>query len=1857
MKSAFLLIFLVFFTASTLAEQWYIFEDFDSNQCLAKWKPANINGSSQVIMVKQALSLKWQGDRDGVELKYFPATPIDITSWQKIRVYASIDTNNSDGKLNLWLHDGGKGSFVTGTNISQTNIEFNLEDAKKQIDAQAVREFALVVNGYPNDNGTISFSKIEVFSDNEITKATLTPLPSATISASSEQKEMTAAMAMDGKMDTRWSSSSNDNEWLQIDFNTPTELVGLKLHWETAYGRNYEIETLADNGKWETASKIQYGDGGVDEIYFGLRKTRAVRFVGHKRGTGWGYSLWEIEILGKENQILANASSSANGTDALAVLDGKADTYWQSGPDNGENTTLELTFPHKFGIGGLQINWAQQNSPACKIEALAEDSDQWQIIMNKKAGVNNTEDLFFSAVNTKKLRLVFEAEPVRISDIQIKGTSEAWTPVRHFEMLAQRLPDGMFPGWLRREQAFWTVTGLSGSFNESLLDEYGKVESGLRNFSVTPALIIDGKLLSAKNFKLTQSLADDWAPIPSVKWQGNDISLNITANTIEPDTTIVLYTLKNTSKKARDISLLLAARPLQINPPWQFGGYSSIKQANWQDNENTLILNDTQALRLYPKPSFQSLYSQKPTADSIDIIECLTDKKSDGNSVSSPEGIISAGARYNYHLAGGETKTILAIYPNTDKTNISVSGSYEEFFSSEMKKSLKYWRQLTGDWDINIPDKKLANLIRSNLAYLLINADGPATQPGSRNYNNSWIRDGAISATAMMRFGMLDFGKKYLQWFTGLIKDDGFIPFIVETKTGNPVGFADTWGEYDSFGEYAFLVREVTEITDDNSIAQMSWPKLKAAMKYMENLRNQRLTEQYKGTEYEGILPQSNSHEGYFPAKHSYWDDFFALKGLQDAQTIALRLGYKDDAVWLNGFEKELRKSLFESMEKVRQRDNLKTLPACAELGDFDPTSTSIGIMIADERDNLPEDALEATYDKYMQDCIQRAAQPADKRSSYTPYEVRNIGAMIRMGRSADARTLLDFFVNDGVRPAAWNHLAEVVHGDLRTPSYIGDMPHTWVGAELINSIRDMLVYEDRGRLVLAAAIPDKWLDKGISVRNLQTLWGPISYNIKRDTNGKVTLKLNYTKKPPNGFAVPAGTELIVQETKMIPQALKQKQQQTCGLSFNDQAFQRNGESYFILSGEMHYFRVDADLWPKHLQMIKEAGLNTVSSYVPWSLHEQIEGEPDFSGKYGANLNLERFIKLCKKLELNLILKPGPYILAELTMHGIPKWFFEKYPATLACDFNGRPYPVKYTCLVHPDYKRKVMQWYDAVMPLIAKNQNSNGGPVIMVQVCNEAGLFQWLGGSGDYSPESLMEYRKYLENHYTDIGELNKHYGSNYSTFEDVEAPAGRAVSRADHFAYRDWESFHRDFYAEYIGWLIKEIREHNVNVPLFHNVPGWVYGRAKSMPVCLSMYHKLSRLYPDILLGVDHIPENPSYRNFHDDRLINAFTKAIQGNRGPTYIAELQAGTREACVCVYPNEMELFYKACLANGAVAMNYYMFSQGQNPPGWGIYDSSFYLQTPLNVKGEPSENYPVTKNINEFINTHGQRLCESQNKALQALAFYPPYYYREFTSPLFTGENLDEFLLADCKLDTRMVTDELLFESLGKLIAMDNQEYDAVDITNADSQLDRYKQIWMACTEQMDENTQHLLLDYVRRGGHLICFPTLPKFDLNANPCSILADGLGINSEEVKTDSDGMIRWVKTNEDIHAISYIETFNAPHGEVIASTRNGKSCGIKVKCGKGSASILGTGFIYQATAHKKAWQHLSLDMNFKGPVTCDNPMIITRTRFNKTGGGYFFMLNYHNQTLEGKISFNNKKVNLPPFSGLIVPFDNP
>ncbi len=116
---------------------------------------------------------------------------------------------------------------------------------------------------------------------------------------------------------------------------------------------------------------------------------------------------------------------------------------------------------------------------------------------------------------------------------------------------------------------------------------------------------------------------------------------------------------------------------------------------------------------------------------------------------------------------------------------------------------------------------------------------------------------------------------------------------------------------------------------------------------------------------------------------------------------------------------------------------------------------------------------------------------------NYTPYEIRVVGAFLRLEQPQKARDLLDFFLADR-RPACWNQWAEVVWRDAAAPRFIGDTPHTWVASEFINAVRSLFVHERAhdDALVLAAGIDPEWLadPEGVRIENFPTEYGHLSY-------------------------------------------------------------------------------------------------------------------------------------------------------------------------------------------------------------------------------------------------------------------------------------------------------------------------------------------------------------------------------------------------------------------------------------------------------------------------------------------------------------------------------------------------------------------------------------------------------------------------------------------------------------------------------------------------------------------------------------------------------------------------------------------
>lgn len=676
--------------------------------------------------------------------------------------------------------------------------------------------------------------------------------------------------------------------------------------------------------------------------------------------------------------------------------------------------------------------------------------------------------------------------------------------------------------------------------------------------------------------------------------------------------------------------------------------------------------------------------------------------------------------------------------------------------------------------------------------------------------------------------------------------------------------------------------------------------------------------------------------------------------------------------------------------------------------------------------------------------------------------------------------------------------------------------------------------------------------------------------------------------------------------------------------SYDGCSFRLDGKRHFVYSGEVHYFRIARGRWALHLRKLKAAGLNTVSSYVPWCWHEFKEGSFDFSGRTNPSRDLVGFIKLASSFGLNVILKPGPVILAEYLHHGLPEWLLRDYPDIILKNQHGKPSAIEAITLMHPTFLKFVKSWYRKVLPIISRYQVSNkGGCIVMLQVCNEVGILPWLAKEADFSPTATRYFRRYLK---------EKHGTNKGFSLPKINT---KARSLIDVLKIRDYQDFTRWYYGLYLSHLSKLIVDAGIDVPLYHNLPGWMFGRAAEFPENAVMYDEAPHLDPQIILGVDNIPEDVSYRNFYDDLVCNEVSYAVQGRTAPIFVAEQQAGTREDAVETYPNELELFYKASLAHGVKGMNLYMFSQGANPDRQGAFGPMFYWRTPLNNDGSATQLYPVVKKIGNLIKQNEERILNAERRATLGVTLYKPYYQTELL-------RLADLEGCGLRHNPKLASNFIYFNGLLKASQLLNIDFDMHDLELANvDELLRYKQLWAFCLDFMDEESQRKLLEYAECGGHLIVFPMLPRLDLRMRRCTILMDELAIKEEGVasfvfpKIDLLGM-------RDIHTANPITLFKrnsqltAHNSKLIATLPDGRCCGLMKRFGKGSVLVLGAGIGHEIREHIEAYKKLFLLDGIKPNAYSDNENIVVTERFGKDYA-MLFIANYHRVPKQGKVFY--------------------
>jgi len=152
--------------------------------------------------------------------------------------------------------------------------------------------------------------------------------------------------------------------------------------------------------------------------------------------------------------------------------------------------------------------------------------------------------------------------------------------------------------------------------------------------------------------------------------------------------------------------------------------------------------------------------------------------------------------------------------------------------------------------------------------------------------------------------------------------------------------------------------------------------------------------------------------------------------------------------------------------------------------------------------------------------------------------------------------------------------------------------------------------------------------------------------------------------------------------------------------------FVLNGKPFQIISGEMHYARIPRAYWRGRLRMAKAMGLNTITTYVFWNVHEPRPGVYDFSGNY----DVAQFIREAQQEGLYVILRPGPYACAEWEFGGFPAWLLKDHSTIV----RSRD----------PKFIDPASRWIKRLGQELAGLQIGNGGPILLVQVENEYGSF-----------------------------------------------------------------------------------------------------------------------------------------------------------------------------------------------------------------------------------------------------------------------------------------------------------------------------------------------------------------------------------------------------------------------------------------------------------------------------------------------------------------------------------------------------
>ena len=500
-------------------------------------------------------------------------------------------------------------------------------------------------------------------------------------------------------------------------------------------------------------------------------------------------------------------------------------------------------------------------------------------------------------------------------------------------------------------------------------------------------------------------------------------------------------------------------------------------------------------------------------------------------------------------------------------------------------------------------------------------------------------------------------------------------------------------------------------------------------------------------------------------------------------------------------------------------------------------------------------------------------------------------------------------------------------------------------------------------------------------------------------------------------------------------------------VQIKENQIQVGGRKIPLLSGEVHYWRLNPRYWKVILDEVKQMGLKVVSTYIPWDYHEVKRGHFDFTGETDETHNLKAFLELTRREGFWLIIRPGPYIYSEWPNDGIPSYAYKYH--------RLHPKFLEYAEV----YLRKVCT---VIKPHLASRKS---GHIILLQADNE--IDPWPDVFGyqyglDGKPGFFQEFLK--QKYKNDIHQLNRAWSCEYKTFSEagpfiacmLKDERGLAL-KGDHELKRnlDYFEFKYEYAYQCAKWCVQLYRKLGIDVPIYLNLYPFFYA------------HDWAKMQSTAdLVGIDLYPSNELMEDEHEQRKLIDKIRYLKSVSTASYIAEFASGVWHArhyeSGVLTPNHYRLITLSVLLGGAVGWNWYMLVNRDN-----------WYMSPINEWGRKrNELYDVFKGLVKVYQKVSPPLL---NKMTDISVTFNPLQYAART----------------------LAPDSLILTSLYEA----DIDYELFDPKAGYPQK---KIVFYSGNQWLSRKAHENLRAYVENGGTLVAFRNYPRKDDNFNPCDIL---------------------------------------------------------------------------------------------------------------------------------------------------------